>query len=116
MPSKDSQIIKLLEDLTTQLEALDTKVDRLEALVDAKPPVGDTLSIYPNQFITPKEALPYLKQRSTQGVYSACRGGQFKPGSELIDISPEGSERPTYLINVYAYFKRLQTEQSPLAS
>lgn len=114
MPQNNNdQIVKMLSDLADRLDALSVKVDLLAA---RSVELDASLGVYPDQFITPKEALPLLKMRSTQGVYAACRSGQFRPGTELIDISPAGSERPTYLINVYAYFKRLRNEQSPIAS
>lgn len=102
----ETEITALIQALNQRLEQLSEKIDLLSQ--------KQAPSAYPNQFISPKEALPYLKDISSlQGVYAACRSGKkFKSGTELIDTSPAGSERPTYLINVNAYFERLKKEQS----
>lgn len=104
-PKNNTEIVELLKALDNRLEALSEQVSLL-----SERPVS---SGYPNRFIPPKKALEYLEDlNNIQGVYAACRAGRFKPGTELIDTSPAGSERPTYLINVYAHFERLKKEQS----
>ena len=109
----NSELVELLKKLHNRLGELSERVDlldlRLEKLAD-----NYELNEYPNKFLPPKQANEYLCFRSVQGLYSACRSGRFVPGDELIDISPEGSDRPTYLINPRAYFKRMREDQKTL--
>ena len=86
-------------------------LERLDSIESAIAELSLQKTDYPSGYLTPKEAAPYLKKNKVAQVHEMCRRGDFLPGDELIDTSPKGSERPSYLINVRNYFERLAREQ-----
>ena len=90
------------EAFTTRLDQISDRLDSLSLLI------GEQSS----GWSPPKTAAVLLGFANVEGVYSYIAQGVFLPGSELVDIGPKGAKRPTYRINVRAFFKRLAKEQA----
>lgn len=86
--------------LLIHLLLLEIRLSNLSATLEKGPP------LCPNAFIALSKALPFLPFLDIQELSTACASGFFESGSELIDTSPAGSERPTYLLNVHAFKQR----------
>jgi hypothetical protein len=91
------------ENLTARLDQISDRLDRLSALINEQSANG---------WCAPKTAANILDIKNEQGIYSYIAQGVFRPGSELLCIGPRDAKRPTYRINVRAYYERLAKEQA----
>ena len=99
----NQQIYELLQKIQDRLESIETSISS----------ESNDLNVYPARFVGFAEAVQYFSCNSVQGLYAACAQGTFKPGTELIDVSSALSDKPRYLLNVRAYYRRKIKEQKP---
>lgn len=91
------------ETFTARLDQISDRLDHLTFLINERSADG---------WCPPKIAADLLGLANAEGIYSYVAQGVFRPGSELLDIGPKNAKRPTYRINVRAYYARLAKEQA----
>ena len=102
MPSADE--LGLLSD---RLDKMSDRIDKIYEILSR--------SSAPSDFLTVAEAANAMHCK-TKTIYEYIDKGVFRPGTELINIGPEGAKQATWRVSVKAYYARLSLENSLLVS